>query len=76
MEHGQKNKKSYVMKQGMVEDIARLPPETNNNQPKKCLSGNVGDMLATCLPDSQMSAFLANISLSWQHKTNPDTVFL
>jgi hypothetical protein len=33
-------------------------------------------MSATCCPDSQMSALLANISLSWQHKTDPDTIFL
>jgi hypothetical protein len=30
-----KIKQSYVMKHGMVEDIARLLPETNYNQPKK-----------------------------------------
>ena len=33
-------------------------------------------MLATCCPDSQMLALLANISQSWRHKTSPDTVFL
>ncbi len=33
-------------------------------------------MLVTCCPDSQMLALLANISQSWRHKTNPDTVFL
>jgi hypothetical protein len=27
---------SHVMKHGTVEDIARLPPENNYNQPKKC----------------------------------------
>jgi hypothetical protein len=27
-------KQSYVMKHGIVEDIAQLPPETNYNQPK------------------------------------------
>ncbi len=42
----------------------------------KILAGNVGDMSALCRPDSQMSALLANISLSWRHKTNSDTVFL
>ncbi len=40
------------------------------------LSGNVGNMSATCRPDSQMSALLADISLSWRYKTIPDTVFL
>jgi len=34
--HGKKNTPSFVKKYGSVEDIAaRLPPETNNNQPKK-----------------------------------------
>jgi hypothetical protein len=27
-------------------------------------------------PDSQMSALLANIFLSWRHKTDPNIVFL
>ena len=40
------------------------------------LGGNVGNMLATCRPDSQMLALLANISLSRQHNTDLDTVFL
>ena len=39
------------------------------------LAGNVASMSATCHPDSQMSALLANIFLLWQHKTYPDTVF-
>ena len=39
------------------------------------LAGNDSNMSATCHPDSQMSALLANISLSWRHKTDPDTVF-
>jgi hypothetical protein len=43
---------------------------------KKCLAGNINIMLATCCPDSQMTALLADISLLWLHKTNPDTVFL
>jgi hypothetical protein len=33
------------------------------------LAGNVADMSATCWPDSQMSALLAD------HKTDPDTAF-
>ena len=33
-------------------------------------------MSATCCPNSQIWVLLANISLSWQHRTNPDTVFL
>ncbi len=40
------------------------------------LAGKAADMSATCRPDSQMSALLADIPLSWRHKTNPDTVFL
>jgi hypothetical protein len=40
------------------------------------LAGNVANMLATCRPDRQMWALLANISLLWQHKSDPDTVFL
>ncbi len=40
------------------------------------LAGKVANMLATCWPDSQMFALLANTPLSWQHKTDPDTVFL
>jgi hypothetical protein len=40
------------------------------------LAGNVGNMLATCPPDSQMLALWAKISLSRRHKTNPNTVFL
>ena len=39
-------------------------------------AGNVADMSATCLPDRQMSALLADISLSWRHKSDPDTYFL
>jgi hypothetical protein len=39
------------------------------------LAGKVADMSATCQPDSQMSAFLADIPLSWRHKTDPNTVF-
>jgi hypothetical protein len=39
------------------------------------LAGNVGDISATCCPNSQMSALLVDILMSWQHKTNPDTVF-
>ena len=31
-----KIKRSFVKKHGTVEDIARLPLETNYNQPKKC----------------------------------------
>ncbi len=41
-----------------------------------CLAGNVGNMSATCCPDSQMSALLADISLSRRHKTDSATVFL
>jgi hypothetical protein len=33
-------------------------------------------MSATSWPDSQMLALLADIPLSWQHKTDPDSVFL
>ncbi len=40
------------------------------------LAGSVGNMSATCCPDSQMLALLAHISLSWRHKTDSDTVFL
>ncbi len=40
------------------------------------LAGKVANMSATCRPDSQMSALLADIPLSWRHKTNPDTVFM
>jgi len=40
-----------------------------------CLAGNVGVMLATCRPDSQMSALLAGTALWRQHKTDPDTAF-
>ncbi len=40
------------------------------------LAWKVANMLVTCLPDSQMSALLADILLSWRHKTDPDTVFL
>ncbi len=47
-----------------------------NKMLRAVLAGKVANMSATCWPDSQMSAFLANIPLSWQHKTNPDTVFL
>ena len=37
------------------------------------LSGNVADMSATCWPDSQMSALLADTALSCRHKIDPDT---
>jgi hypothetical protein len=40
------------------------------------LAGNVGNMLATCRPDSQMPARLADITLLWQDKTNPKIFFL
>ena len=40
------------------------------------LAGNVGGMSATCRDDSWMLALLADISLWWRHKTNPNTVFL
>ncbi len=40
------------------------------------LAGNVANMLATCWPNSQMSAFSAFSALSCRHKTDPDTAFL
>jgi hypothetical protein len=40
------------------------------------LAGKVADRSVTCRPNSQMLALLADIPLSWQHNTNPDTVFL
>ncbi len=40
------------------------------------LAGNVTDMLATCRPNSQMSALSADTALSCRHKTDPDTAFL
>jgi hypothetical protein len=39
------------------------------------LAGNVADMSATCRPDSQMSALLADTALSCRHKIDPDTTF-
>ena len=39
------------------------------------LGGKVGDMLVTCRPNSQMSAYFADMPLSWQHKIDPDTTF-
>ena len=39
------------------------------------LSGNVADMSATCRPDSQMSALLADTALSCRRKIDPDTTF-
>ena len=45
-------------------------------QHKNCLSQAAWlGMLATCCPNSQMSALLANISLSWQHKPIPAKYF-
>ena len=40
------------------------------------LAGNVADMSATCRPDSQMLAHLADMPLLWRHKIDPDTTFL
>jgi hypothetical protein len=40
------------------------------------LAGNVANMSATCWPDSQMLALLANTALSSQHKTDPDSIFV
>jgi hypothetical protein len=48
----------------------------SKTQSVMAVDGNVGNMSATRRPNSQMSALLADISLSWQHKTNSDTVFL
>jgi transposase InsO family protein len=39
------------------------------------LAGNVAGTSATCQPDSQMSALLADSAVSGRHKTNPDTIF-
>jgi hypothetical protein len=41
-----------------------------------CLAGNVANVSATCQPNSQMLAILANTALSCQHKTDPNTAFL
>jgi hypothetical protein len=37
------------------------------------LAEKVANMSATCRPDSQMSAHLAKMPLSWQHNFDPDT---
>jgi len=37
------------------------------------LAGKVADMLATCRPDSQKSALLADLAKSCRHKFVPDT---
>jgi hypothetical protein len=39
------------------------------------LAGNVADMSATCRPDSQMSALLADTAELCRHKIDPDTTF-
>jgi hypothetical protein len=39
------------------------------------LAGKVVNMSATCCPDSQMSAHLADMPLPWRHKIDPDSPF-
>jgi hypothetical protein len=41
-----------------------------------CLAGKVANMLATCRPDSQKSALLADLAKSCRHKFVPDTFFV
>jgi hypothetical protein len=47
-----------------------------NKRTSFAVAGNVANMSATCQPDSQMSALLADTALSCRHKIDPDTTFL
>jgi hypothetical protein len=63
------NNKNSWPKSLIISDYGRI-------QYYESLAGNVADMSATCWPDSQMLALLADTALSCRHKTDPDTAFL
>ncbi len=44
--------------------------------PLTALAEKVSDMSATCRHNSQMSAHIAQMPLSWRHNFDPDTFFL